>query len=168
MSYATSLASDMHRYDPKDVLSAKWIASEFDPAAITALLDCLVPSNMRLYCAHGSFESVADVEEKWYGTRYKMEDIGDEKLRRWTDPEDEPLLTLPERNAFLASDFDLRCDAENAKSEGLGPEEPQVGDEKRRRALDRRRQCHLAWFRMARYLAHGCGSRWTGRIANPS
>ena len=36
MSYATSLASDMHRYDPNDVLSAKWIASEFDPAAITA------------------------------------------------------------------------------------------------------------------------------------
>lgn len=56
----------MQLYPPARTLSGGALFYDYDPAAVTQVLDCLVPNNMLLLVAARSFEGTTDLEERWY------------------------------------------------------------------------------------------------------
>jgi insulysin len=61
------------------------------------------------------FESTADQTEKWYGTKYKMEEISQELMKKWQDAVPSNELQLPGRNEFIPSNLDLFPKDDNVK-----------------------------------------------------
>ena len=53
------------------------------------------------------FEEKANLEEKWYGTKYCSEKIPAEKLESWSNAPLNKNLNLPGPNEFIPSEFDL-------------------------------------------------------------
>ena len=45
--------------------------------------------------------------EKWYGTKYVMEDIPEEDIKRWAQAELNPAFSLPLKNEFIPTDFQI-------------------------------------------------------------
>lgn len=81
----------------------------------------MTPQNMLLMLAAKDFEGETTDVEKWYGTQYKIFDLDESTLNQWStatvDKEwMQPVVTLPERNDMIATDFSLR-QLENAPKE---------------------------------------------------
>jgi len=55
----------MQIYPPARTLSGGALFYEYDPAAVTKVLDCLIPANMLLLVAARCFEGKTDLEERW-------------------------------------------------------------------------------------------------------
>jgi insulysin len=53
------------------------------------------------------YESVADQTEKWYGTKYKIEEISTELMKKWQDSVPSNELQIPGRNEFIPSNLEL-------------------------------------------------------------
>jgi hypothetical protein len=56
----------MQIYPPARTLSGGTLFYEYDPVAVTKVLDCLVPANMLLLVAARCFEGQTNLEERWY------------------------------------------------------------------------------------------------------
>ena len=122
IDYATSIASAMHLYAAEHILAGPYRIYEYGPGSIDECLEYLAPSNMLLTVSARSFEGKTDTKEKWYGTDYKLEDIPEDVLERWTSASVDSALVdgkleFPERNDMIASDFGLR------KVEGIPKDE---------------------------------------------
>jgi insulysin len=55
-----------------------------------------------------SYESKADLTEKWYGVKYSRELFPDECIKKWTNCEIHPDLKLPLPNSYIPTKFDLK------------------------------------------------------------
>ena len=54
-----------------------------------------------------AFESVATSTEKWYGTKYHIEDIPEKLIDMWSNVNLNPSMTLPLINEFIPTDFSI-------------------------------------------------------------
>ena len=70
INYTCSVVSNMQLYPPEHTLSGPSLHYTFDPAAITEVLDQLVPENMLLTTVSRTFEGKTDLKEEWYSTDY--------------------------------------------------------------------------------------------------
>ncbi len=84
---ASDLADTLHDY-PKpilsDLLSGPYLETEYDPTAISRVLDCMTPENMIAILSSPLCAAEANREEKWYKTKYSVSDLPPrfrEKLR---------------------------------------------------------------------------------------
>jgi len=59
----------------------------------------------RVLCVSKSFEDIAVQTEKWYGTKYIIEDIPESDIKRWSEVDLNPALCLPPKNEFIPTDF---------------------------------------------------------------
>lgn len=93
---------------PENFLSLS-IIKKYNPKLIEDILSYLTPDNFRVFLisneifGDGSLDTKID-HEKWYNTEYVVEDY---KCKSLEQLETEPDLDLPERNEFLATNFDL-------------------------------------------------------------
>jgi len=109
-SYVSSIASNMKTYSPEDTLCGGSLYQEFAPNEIKKIMDCLVPSNMRLQCTSRSYDGTTELEEKWYKTKYSNLEIAPELLKEWSNPTTcDARLHLPQPNELIAKEFQLRC-----------------------------------------------------------
>ena len=109
-SYVSSIASNMKTYSPEDTLCGGSLYQEFAPNEIKKIMDCLVPSNMRLQCTSRSYDGTTELEEKWYKTKYSNLEIAPELLKEWSNPTTcDSRLHLPQPNELIAKEFQLRC-----------------------------------------------------------
>ena len=108
MSYTSALAGRMHQYATQDVISGPHLLHEFQPEVITALLQCLVPANMRLSVVSKAFQGKTESVEKWYQTPYSESSLSAEQLQRWSEAlVDASALHLPSPNELISTDFAL-------------------------------------------------------------
>lgn len=62
------------------VLCANHFLSEWKPELINEILDMLTPERIRITTMGKLFEPICDLKEKWYGTKYYMENISRENI----------------------------------------------------------------------------------------
>ncbi|KAK7590251.1 hypothetical protein V9T40_001864 [Parthenolecanium corni] len=86
VSYVTTLSAAMNDYPFKHILSANYIIDEWKPELIVDFLSHLRPDNMKFVVVSKSFEEKADQTEKWYGTKFSVEQIPDELLEAPVHP----------------------------------------------------------------------------------
>ncbi|KAL4232280.1 hypothetical protein ACF0H5_009851 [Mactra antiquata] len=106
-SYTSALASTLHDVPLKEVLSSQYLMTEYKPELVDMVLEKLVPENMRVAVVSKKFNGQTDKTEEWYGTEYKLEQIPEEKLKMWASCGFNDKLSLPEKNVFIPTDFDL-------------------------------------------------------------
>ncbi|XP_065349184.1 insulin-degrading enzyme-like [Cloeon dipterum] len=110
LKYVVNLVEDLLKYPIEDVLTAEYLLSEFNPKLLSELMDMLTPNNCRIFIFSKHFEKNADQTEKWYGTKYKIEDIPTELIENWKNAEPVEELKLPEKNEFIPSNLDILPD----------------------------------------------------------
>jgi insulysin len=74
-SYVTTLSGYMHQPFPREwILSAPYLARQFDASLISRTLDFLKPENVRMTVASKTElpGKKYDSKEKWYGTEYTV------------------------------------------------------------------------------------------------
>ena len=62
------------------VLSANHVLSDWNPELINEILDMLTPERIRISTMGKLFEPICELKEKWYGTKYHMENISRENI----------------------------------------------------------------------------------------
>lgn len=105
--YARILANWLHDYGLEDVLRGPWMFQEFNPDLIKDVLDRLVPQNVHVIATGRQFESMANLTEKWYGSKYSDAVISEDKLQVWSNAKLHERLFLPSPNEFIPSNYDL-------------------------------------------------------------
>ena len=102
--------------DPARVLVASNEAGEHDASVETEFLNRLRPINCIIDIVDSDLKTTAEdgrewKNEKWYGGTYTLEQITADNMNRWTDPPTiDDRLYAPELNAYIPTDFSLRCD----------------------------------------------------------
>ena len=71
------------------------------------VLDKLIPDNVYVTVIAQKFADISTMTEPWYGTKYTREKIPSEKISKWTKPELNEKLHIPEKNDFIPTNFDL-------------------------------------------------------------
>jgi insulysin len=107
VSYATHLASALHYYPLKEVLSADFLLEQYDPPQIETLLVYLTPDNCRYMVVSKDFAGKTDQKEKWYGTEYSKTPFSPSVLENLRASSPEPSLHLPAPNPFIPKRLDL-------------------------------------------------------------
>mgnify|MGYP000728270637 CR=1 FL=1 len=112
--YASSLANNMHIYDPKDIISGAEIISEVRHDLYTSVLDRMVVENSLIFLLNQSAaaESLGQTCQ-WYGTEYGAHGYTEDQVNRWRDAmagksKWSDKIKLPQPNPFVPSDFTLQ------------------------------------------------------------
>ena len=95
--------------------------TEFDPALTKAFMERLRPENCLVVETNSDLTSDETWDtEKWYGAVSKATPLTIEQKQAWEFPSDmDERLQMPELNAYIPTDFSLRCDDdENMPSNG--------------------------------------------------
>ncbi|XP_049939528.1 insulin-degrading enzyme [Schistocerca serialis cubense] len=119
-NHASTTAQNLNEYPLEEVLSGHYLITEWKPELIKMVMDYLTPQNIRIAVVGRKFEELVDQTEKWYGTKYKLEEIPQETLKRWEETNLCEDLKLPPKNEFIPTDFDLLPREDNA------PEHPTI------------------------------------------
>ena len=98
-SHAVSLASALHYYPIREVLTAPWRFDDFDPELVRRFLSALIPDRVLVtVLAKGvTTDSVAP----FHDAPYRLSPIPAGTVARWRDPVPDGTLRLPEPNPFL-------------------------------------------------------------------
>lgn len=117
--FCTSTAANMHRFqDPKLYISGTQRVRNLDPVEVTKYLNKLKPETCLVtYINKGA---KADRKEKWYGTEYSMEPVGD-RLAAWMNPREVPDLKIPPPNPFIPKDFSIKSKITETGKDVSGP-----------------------------------------------
>lgn len=93
--------------DMEDILSAGFLTPEWRPEHIEYIFSFLNPEQMRVVLVGKKLEAICDRTEKWYGTRFNVQNISPEWIDKWKNVEANSNFFLPHPNPFVATDFSL-------------------------------------------------------------
>ncbi|XP_013403642.1 insulin-degrading enzyme [Lingula anatina] len=105
--YACQVASVLHEYPLEEALSHGYHLTDYRPDLISLVLDMLTPEKIRVGVVGKQFEGIAEQKEKWYGTAYCVEKIPGELIQMWENVDYHENLKLPQKNQFIATDFNI-------------------------------------------------------------
>lgn len=118
VSFASSTSALMQDYEAESVLSGPY-SSRYDPEAIRQYLSYLTPQRLQLTMVSKHLEAEAEKnpndwqQEKWYGTVHRITPLTPAQMASWGNPTTiDRSLHLARPNAFIPTDFTLRCDLE--------------------------------------------------------
>lgn len=104
--YVTSLATRLQLYPENHVLYGPYALEEYEPELIAEYLDALVPENLLLTVTARNAKT--DRESRWLHAPYSVEPIAQETVDSWKVATAEGELALPEPNAFIPTDLELK------------------------------------------------------------
>jgi insulysin len=99
------LASQLHRYKAREVLSAPYLYENFKPERIRKILERLRPDNLQLIITDPQLESVQKTD--WYNVAYTVSDLNSAWLTQWQSAEPTMSLALPDPNPFIADQLEI-------------------------------------------------------------
>jgi len=112
IDYTKAIASQMHLYPIKHILSGPQRIFDYDAALIMSFVESFVPQNCIIFVVSKTFEGKTSMTEKWYGTNYDISDISPQQLLKWANAsvlnEEMKQLQYPARNDLISTDFTLR------------------------------------------------------------
>ncbi|OWB55534.1 hypothetical protein B5S28_g1406 [[Candida] boidinii] len=98
---------------PEFLLSSSSIVREYNPDLISKFLSYLNSENFKITLVSKNFKDESlNLTEKWYGTKYSIEDIDIELMENLKKISNETEISdsvyhLPEKNEFIPTNFDL-------------------------------------------------------------
>lgn len=121
LSLVSNIVHIMQLYPLEEVFSGPYLVTEWRPDLIRELLDSFSPRNCRALVVGQAFADKATLTEKWYGTKYGVENFGASAIESWSRDKDiNEALFVPPPNPFIPTDFAL------APIESGGPKHPTI------------------------------------------
>lgn len=135
--FVIGLAGALHRYEVSDILKAGYLYDEFDVPLVKQFLNALTPDNLLVTVVSPQLQT--DKTTKYYGTSYRVVDSPEKSLAFSPFKRDASLfssLSLPEKNVYLPSDFELvsRSTTSQVQKAASNPELIETSDQ------------HTLWF----------------------
>ncbi|KAH1009982.1 nardilysin isoform X1 [Dendroctonus ponderosae] len=112
----SEMCSNMQVFPPEDYITGSVLLVEYDPELIQMLLEEMVPEKANIMLLKKQSQNTIDNDyqtEKWFGTKYCVQDIPEEWMHQWKNCPLLPELSLPAPNTFITSDFALLPDISN-------------------------------------------------------
>uniref|UniRef100_A0A646QDK3 Insulin-degrading enzyme n=1 Tax=Hemiscolopendra marginata TaxID=943146 RepID=A0A646QDK3_9MYRI len=106
-TYTCTLAGLLHMYPMEEVLCGAYLMPDYNPDHINMVLEKLIPEKIRIAVVGKKYQSVVNQTELWYGTEYYIEDIPEETLEKWKNAGFNNNFSLPPRNEFIPTNFEL-------------------------------------------------------------
>ena len=104
-SHAITLASTLHRYPVREILTAPYRFDDFDPVLERRFLSALAPDHVLVsVMANGV---TTDAVAPFHETPYRLSPIPAGTVARWRDPVPDEALALPEPNPFVPDNLAL-------------------------------------------------------------
>ncbi|XP_065349186.1 insulin-degrading enzyme-like [Cloeon dipterum] len=117
VGYVYILVEDLLKYPIDDVLTAGYVLSEWKPELINQVMEKLTPDNCRIRIVSKNLDSgdsgIVYQTEKWYETKYKIEDIPSELIEKWKNAKPIEELKLPKKNEFIPSSLAILPNDDN-------------------------------------------------------
>lgn len=109
IDFVENVCENMQLFKKEDFLTGDQLLFEYKPEVIAAALNQLTPQNANLILLSPNNEGKCHQTERWFGTLYDVEDIDKDWTKTWAgDFELNPVLHLPEKNKYIATDFTLK------------------------------------------------------------
>jgi secreted Zn-dependent insulinase-like peptidase len=112
--YVTTLANGMHIHAVEHTVAGSHLHFQSDMEDTWKYLAHLTPGNSIITVSHKGFTGKTALKEKWYGTNYNQREYSAEQLLLWekalgaADSEWSALLSLPQPNPFIPTEFALK------------------------------------------------------------
>ncbi|CAL4184856.1 unnamed protein product [Meganyctiphanes norvegica] len=110
LDYVSILSKHLHYYPPEEILCGAYLLSEYKPDIIDKCIECLRPDNMTYMVVSKDFRDNTNLVEKWYDTRYCLENITGEDIKKWKILIPNDYLHFPPKNDLVPCNFDIICD----------------------------------------------------------
>jgi insulysin len=105
-SYASSLAGNMHKFGPTEIISGSYLVEDFDQAVIASCFDFFKPANMQVMLVASAFQPDDDWKScPWYGSKYKVVEMEASLKNDLESLKLNAELRLPSHNEFIAENF---------------------------------------------------------------
>ncbi|CAG2101366.1 unnamed protein product [Medioppia subpectinata] len=108
INYVLSLADKLLLYPIEEILRVSYRMDEYRPELIAQSLNELSADRMRVRVVGKQFESIADQTERWFGTKYSLQDIPPEKIQLWLNIGLNDRLALPPPNDFIPYNLNVK------------------------------------------------------------
>eukprot|EP00529_Nitzschia_sp_RCC80_P008082 CAMPEP_0113519390 /NCGR_PEP_ID=MMETSP0014_2-20120614/43494_1 /TAXON_ID=2857 /ORGANISM="Nitzschia sp." /LENGTH=1295 /DNA_ID=CAMNT_0000417105 /DNA_START=357 /DNA_END=4244 /DNA_ORIENTATION=+ /assembly_acc=CAM_ASM_000159 len=98
---------------PGQILFSGVRSDDYDPVVAKEFLKRLTPTNCMITVVNSDLTQEQADEwqvEPLYGAIYRVRDIDQEKMEEWEFPKVDEELDIPALNAYIPTDFSLRCD----------------------------------------------------------
>ncbi|XP_042206684.1 nardilysin-like [Homarus americanus] len=104
-----NLSEAMQIFPPVDYLTGDTLMGDYNPQIIKECLDALVPEKCNILISSKTFDeqNICHLTEKWFGTKYSVEDIPKSWEEQWANLPTNPELHIPATNHFIPDNFDL-------------------------------------------------------------
>uniref|UniRef100_A0A0R3RZQ2 Insulin-degrading enzyme n=1 Tax=Elaeophora elaphi TaxID=1147741 RepID=A0A0R3RZQ2_9BILA len=119
LNYVTHISSELQRIPFEDVICADYKMDLYKPDLIKELIERLKPENMFYAVISQEYAGKKDnIKEKWYGTEYSSIKLDKKVLSKFSDAlaQVPDFLSLPAKNEYIATKFDLKPREETKKS----------------------------------------------------
>ncbi len=105
INYVSSLASMMQLYPIESLLQANYMMKGFDKALVAEVIGLLTVDNLMLQLTAPEVET--DKVSLMYQTPYSVSEIPASQLKKWRSPGIFSALSLPPKNPYIPTDFEL-------------------------------------------------------------
>nr|XP_053649483.1 nardilysin-like [Cherax quadricarinatus] len=104
-----NLSESMQFFPPVDYLTGDTLMTDYNPQILKECLDSLIPENCNIIISSKTFDdqNLCQLTEKWFGTKYSVEDIPKEWEEQWANLPSNTELHIPAPNHFIPNNFDL-------------------------------------------------------------
>ncbi|XP_068246780.1 nardilysin-like [Palaemon carinicauda] len=104
-----NISENMQLYPPEDYLAGDCLLHDFNSEIIKECLSQMTPQNCNIMLSSKTYETeeMCPLKEKWFGTKYSVEDIPQEWEDSWNNLPINPELHMPSPNHFIPDNFDL-------------------------------------------------------------
>lgn len=107
VNFVSHLAGDLHVFKMEHALCGNYFTSKYEPNLIKEILNNLKPESMKILAVSKKYDGNTDQIEKWYGTKYRVEKINEDKLNELKNCGLNEAFKLPPKNDFVPTDFSL-------------------------------------------------------------
>ncbi|ESO92600.1 hypothetical protein LOTGIDRAFT_233049 [Lottia gigantea] len=109
IDYVEEMSENMQMFPVEHYITGRHLLYDWNEKLIEDCTMNLKPDEACIILRTKAFDNdcIYDKEEKWFGTKYHVQDIDPEWIKQWKDPPDNKGLFLPEDNKYIASDFSI-------------------------------------------------------------
>ncbi|XP_060528404.1 nardilysin-like [Cylas formicarius] len=109
VDFVEDLCESMQSYPPKDYLTGSELYYEYDPDAITMVLDKMTPDKVNILVLSRDLPAgyEFDKQEKWFGTEFTDREIPQDWKKQWKIVKPYPELSVPPPNTYITHDFTI-------------------------------------------------------------
>lgn len=108
--FCQKLSSRLVRFPPDKVMTGPELYYNFNPELIKEFINYLDLENVQIFLISKVHEPAEMIEEKWFGTLYKIENFSDELMRKLENPtisQSRVKIGLPKPNPYLPANYEV-------------------------------------------------------------